>query len=193
MIGILGKKLGMSRIIDEKGNFVPVTYVQIMDNEVLQVKTVEKDGFSAIVLGFDAYKRQTKNKKYKHIKEIKVDDSSKYKLGQKINLNDLEDLKIADIVSFSKGKGFQGPVRRWNFKVARKTHGTKDARHGSTMSSSITGRSKPGIKMAGRMGGQKVTLKRRKIISVFAEKNIYAVKGPIPGANKGLVILKTIS
>lgn len=190
MLGILGKKLGMSRVLNEKGLFVPVTYVQSMPNEIIQVKTIDKDGYSAVVLGFDAYNKPSKNKKFKHVREVRVADDHSFKKGQTLSLADLGEFSEADISSISKGKGFQGPVRRWNFRVARKTHGTKYIRHGSTMSSAITGRSKPGIKMAGRMGGDKHTLRARKILNIDTKNHIYAVKGPVPGAADALVLLR---
>ena len=191
MTGILGKKIGMSRITVD-GNFVPVTYIEATPNEIVQVKTPEKDGYSALVLGFDAYARPTKNRKFKHVREVKVEDSSSYKVGDKVTLADLGEFAEGVITGVSKGKGFQGPVRRWNRRVARKSHGTKYIRHGSTMSSAITGRSKPGIKMAGHMGVDTVTLRNRKIVAVNTDKNVYAVKGAVPGAVNGLVVLHSI-
>ena len=190
MIGILGKKLGMSQIIQEDGKVVPVTYVHVLENEVLDIRTEEKNGYNALVLGIDPYNKPRKTKKYKHIKEVPIDNPSEIKLGQKITLKDLGECELVHITATSKGKGFQGPVRRWNRSIARKTHGTKFIRHGSTMSSSITGRSKPGIKMAGRMGTDKMTLRDRSVVEINQEKHIYAVKGGIPGAIHGLVILR---
>ncbi len=189
MIGILWKKIGMSRIVQDD-KFIPVTYVLVPENEVLQVRTVEKDGYNALVLWTNAYAKPRKTKKYKFIKEVPVEDSSIYKVGQMLTVKDLWDVTVANITGTSKGRGFQGTVKRYNHHVIRKTHGTKYARHGSTMSSCITGRSKPGIKMPGRMGTDQVTLKSRKIVAINIEKNVYAVQGAIPGANDGLVILK---
>ncbi len=190
MLGILGKKIGMSRVINEEGHFVPVTYIQAEPNEVIQVKTLEKDGYNAVSLGVDAYARPRKNKKYKFVREVLVDDSSQYKVGQKISLTDLGEIERATITAYSKGRGFQGGVKRWSFNVARKSHGTKDPRHGSTMNNCITGRSKKGNKMPGRMGNAQITLRDRKIILINTEKNVYAVKGPIPGALNGFIVLK---
>ena len=190
MSGILAKKIGMSRVILEDGVCVPVTYVQVLPNEVMQIKSPEKDGYSAIALGTDAYHKPGKNKKFKFLREVRCDDVSSYSLGQELSVKDLGDIKEVVVTAVSKGKGFQGPVRRWNRKVARKTHGTKYIRHGSTMSSAITGRSKPGIKMAGRMGSDTVTLKKRKVVSCLHNENIIAIKGPIPGSNGGLVIIR---
>lgn len=190
MTGILAKKIGMSRIMAENGNCVPVTYVQILENEIVQLKSEKKEGYSAITLGVDPYNKPSKNKKYKFVKELRVDDSAVYTLGQKLNLKDLGECSEVSVTAVSKGKGFQGPVKRWNRRVARKSHGTKYIRHGSTMSSAITGRSKPGIKMAGRMGGDTVTLKKREVVSLLPAKNICAIKGPIPGPNDSLVIIR---
>jgi len=190
MLGILGKKIGMSRIVLENGVFIPVTYVLAEGNEIIQIRTIEKDGYSALVLGFDAYAQPRKNKKYKFVKEVAVENTADYKVGDKISIADLGDLESVKITGISKGKGFQGGVRRWNFKVARKTHGTKDARHGSTMSSAITARAKPGIKMPGRMGLDQVTLRDRKVVAIDKEKNIYGVKGAIPGTLGSYVVLQ---
>ncbi|MBT4937284.1 50S ribosomal protein L3 [Candidatus Peregrinibacteria bacterium] len=189
MPGILGKKIGMSRIIIANGDCVPVTYIQVLANEVVQLKNKEKDGYSAIAVGVDPYSKPSKNKRFKFVRELRVDDSSLYSLGQKLELKDLGECSEVAITAVSKGKGFQGPVKRWNRRVARKSHGTKYIRHGSTMSSAITGRSKPGIKMAGRMGGDTLTLKKRSVLSLRQDKNICAIKGPVPGPSDGLVII----
>jgi len=189
MIGILWKKIGMSRIIQDD-KFIPVTYVLVPENEILHIRTIEKDGYNALVLWTDAYKKPRKTKKYKFIKEVLIEDSSNYKVWQMLTIKDLWDIETANITAVSKGKGFQGTVKRHKHHVIRKTHGTKYARHGSTMSSCITGRSKPGIKMPGRMGSDTVTLKSRKIVVINIEKNVYAVKGAVPWANDWLVILK---
>ena len=191
MIGLLGTKVGMSRVVSEEGHFIPVTYVKVDSNEVINIRTPEKNGYSALVLGVCPYAKKRKNKTYKFVREVPVDDVSNYKIGQKLDLNSIIDSKEAVITAFSKGKGFQGGVKRWNFRVARKTHGTKEGRHGSTMNNSITGRSKPGLKMSGRMGGDQVTLHQRKLIDINVEDGVCSVKGSVPGAANGLVILKT--
>lgn len=195
MSGILGKKLGMSRIVSADGNFVPVTYVEVLPNEVVQIRTPERDGYSALVLGIDPYARPSKNTKFKFIKEVPMADVSAYKVGQTITLADLGTFEEGHVTAISKGKGFQGGVRRWNFTIARKTHGQKYCRHGSTMSTAKKGgsRSRPGIHMSGHMGCETVTLRNRKIVAVYADKGVYAVKGAVPGAADSFVTLKIVN
>ena len=191
MTGILGKKLGMSRIVID-GAFVAVTYIHAEPNTVIQVKNPERDGYSAIVLGFDKYAKPSKNQIFKFTREIKVEDSSKFTVGQVISLADLPEFTKGHLTAISKGKGFQGPVKLWNRSPLRESHGSKYPRHGSTLTSARTGRSRKGLEMAARMGGEQITLKNRPIVAIYKEKNVFAVKGAIPGAADGFVVLHSI-
>lgn len=188
MLGIIGKKVGMAQLFLEDGNIVPVTYISCEPNTVHQVKSNEKDGIDALVLGAEKLKKEKKTKKFKILKEIS--GSVEAKKGDEVTVKIFEDGENVTVVGVSKGKGFQGPVRRHNFRVARRTHGTKDPRHGSTGACAMPGRSKPGIKMAGRMGNDKTTLRDKTIVRVDSDKNLIAIKGPVPGAKNSFVLLK---
>ncbi len=179
----------MAQVFEENGTMIPVTYILCEPNIVHQIKEEEKDGVNAIVLGADTLKKEKKTKKYKILREFSA-SKEELKKGDTIKTDIFENGEAVTIVSTSKGKGFAGQVRRHNFRVARKTHGTKEARHGSTGACAMPGRSKPGIKMAGRMGNNRVTLRNRTIVNVDTNKNIIAVKGPVPGAKNAYVLLK---
>ena len=191
MPGIIGKKLGMSQIIQDDGRVIPVTYVQCSPNEVVYVKTEEKDGYPAIVLGFDEYKNPSKNKKYKSIKEFRVESTDDYKKGQKITLDTLKEVEAVTVCSISKGKGFQGVIKRHNFSRGPETHGSNHHREpGSIGMCAKPGRVIKGKKMPGQMGNAQITLKNRSVVSLSLDKNLVAIKGPIPGASNGYIYLK---
>ncbi len=188
MSGIIGKKIGMAQIFEENGDFIPVTYISCEPNTIHQVKTAEKDGVDAVVIGADKLKKEKKTKKFKILREFT--GVSEGKKGDTITVDTFNAGDEITVISTSKGKGFQGPVKRHNFSVARRSHGTKEPRHGSTGACAMPGRSKPGIKMAGRMGNDKITLRNRKIVSIDTKRNLIAVKGPVPGGKNGFVLLK---
>ena len=190
MIGIIGRKIGMAQTFSEKGKAVPVTYIQCGQNTVYDIKTQDRDGYSAVVLGFEPLeKRATKTKKYSTMREFKGEVSGIEK-GNSVDVSIFESGEKVSLVGRSKGKGFQGRVRKHNARVARKTHGTKYIRHGSTGSACITGRSQKGLKMAGRMGNDQVTLHKREIVTVDAGRGLVAIKGGVPGAINSVVFLK---
>jgi large subunit ribosomal protein L3 len=190
MPGIIGKKLGMSQIIQDDGRVIPVTFVKCDPNEVVQVKTKDKDGYPAIVLGFDAYKNPSKNKKFKIVKEFRVEDIEGYKKGTKITIESLKEVESVNIISTSKGKGCQGVIKRHKFSRGPETHGSHHHREpGSIGMCAKPGRVMKGKKMPGHMGVQTVTLKSRPVITVSVEQNVIAIKGPIPGANTGYVYI----
>ena len=178
----------MAQIFQENGDMVPVTYLLCEPNTVYHVKTKEKDGNDAVVLGAEKLKKERKTKKFRILRELP--STGEEKRGDTVTVDIFEDGEKVTVVGTSKGKGFQGPVKRHNFRVARRTHGTKEPRHGSTGACAMPGRTKPGLKMAGRMGNAKVTLRDRHIIKVDAERNLIAVKGPVPGAINSFVLLK---
>lgn len=192
MSGILGKKIGMTRVIQDDGCVIPITVVKCDPNIVIQIKTTEKDGYPAVVLGFSQAKKPTKNKKFYHIKEFKVKEEKEYKKGDKITLEILKDREKVTVIGVSKGKGFQGVIKRHHFSRGPETHGSHQHRE----SGSIGARAKPGRvhkgkKMAGRMGGETVTLKNVPIVHLDITKNVVGLKGPIPGSIGSLVIIKT--
>ncbi len=191
MKGIIGKKMGMAQVFDENGKVIPVTYLSCEPNTVFDIKTVERDGYSSVVLGsYPLGKKETKTKKFKTLKEFSGDVSSDVVIGSSVDVSIFEEGESVSLVGTSKGKGFQGRVRRHNANVARKSHGTKAIRHGSSGSMCITARSQKGLRMAGRMGNDQVTLRSVEIVRVDAERSIIAVKGPVPGAINSIVFLK---
>ncbi len=193
MNGIIGKKMGMAQVFDENGKVIPVTYLLCEPNTVFGIKTVEKDGYSSIVLGAGALgKKATKTKKFRVLKEFSGEISEEVVVGAAVDVSIFEVGEKVSLVGVSKGKGFQGRVRRFNARVARKTHGTKAIRHGSSGSMCITARSQPGLKMPGRMGNKQVTLRSVEVVRVDVDRSIIAIKGPVPGSTNSIVFLKKI-
>ncbi len=180
----------MSQVLLEDGRSLPVTFIATEPNDIVQVKTVDNDGYAAVVLGCDPYNKPSKNKKYKKMKEFRIEENAEVKKGDKVNVGDFKDVEAVSITAVSKGKGFQGPVKRHNFSIARETHGTKYARHGSTGACAMPGRTKPGQKMAGHMGRDQVTLRKREVVLVDEAKNVIAIKGSVPGAPNTYVYIK---
>ncbi|MFA6549761.1 MAG: 50S ribosomal protein L3 [Candidatus Gracilibacteria bacterium] len=193
MVGILGKKLGMTRIIQDDGRVIPVTVIFCTPNTIEQVKTVEKDGYPAIVLGFNALKKPTKTSKFEHLREFKIaaTDVEKFKKGDLINLDSLKEVKEVTITGVSKGKGFQGVIKRHNFSRGPMSHGSHHHREpGSIGTRAKPGRVNKGKKMPGHMGLDTVTIKGVKIMHIDNEKHLLAIKGAVPGAKNNLVIIK---
>jgi len=189
MLGIIGKKLGMGQIIQKNGDMTAVTFVLCEENEVVQIKKAAKDNADGIILGAFPLKKPRKNKKFYNLKQFSFDQENLQK-GQKWNIKDLGEIKTLTITGISKGKGFQGGVKRHNFRTARKTHGTKEPRHGSTGACASPGRTKKGLKMAGHMGSEQVTLRGRKVVKVDEERNVIAIKGAVPGSIGSVLFLK---
>ena len=191
MAGIIGKKLGMSQVIQDDGRVIPVTYVTCEPNEVVQVKTEQTDGYPAIVLGFDAYKNPSKNKKYKAMKEFRVDNADHYKKGQKVSVDILKEVEKVTVTGSSKGKGYQGVMKRHNFAGGPGAHGSTFHREpGSVGMCAKPGRVIKGKKLPGQMGNAQVTLKNRPVVSVVTDKNVLAIKGCVPGAINSYVYIK---
>ncbi|MBI5421864.1 50S ribosomal protein L3 [Candidatus Peregrinibacteria bacterium] len=191
MPGIIGKKLGMSHIIQDDGRVIPVTFIQCQPNTVVQVKTQGNDGYPAIVLGFDAYKNPSKNQKFKCLKEFRVDNSETFQKGQLFDLTQLKDVETVTITGVSKGKGFQGVMKRHNFAGGPGSHGSHFHREpGSIGMRAKPGRVNKGHRMAGHMGSEQITISDRPLIKVIPEKQLIAVKGAVPGANSGYVFIK---
>jgi len=191
MPGIIGKKLGMSQVIQDDGRVIPVTYVACEPNEVVQVKTEQTDGYPAIVLGFDAYKNPSKNKKFKALREFRVEKPEDYKKGQKISVDILNGVNTVTVTAVSKGKGFQGVVKRYHFAGGLATHGSTFHREpGSIGCRAKPGRVNKGKRLPGHMGLGQITLKNRPVISVTADKNVLGIKGAVPGANNSYIYIK---
>lgn len=190
MSGIIGRKLGMSQVIAQDGAMMPVTYIEVFPNEVVQVKNAEKDGYTALVLGAFPVARPSKNKKFKTVKEFRF-DASEAKVGDKMEVAAFA--AIGDklmITGISKGKGFAGTVKRYNHNTARSSHGQKYTRHGTTMNGKSTAHSHKGIPMPGHLGTDTVTTRDREVLVIDSSRHIIGIKGPIPGAVNGTVFLK---
>ena len=191
---ILGSKVKMSQIFDEKGNHIPVTLVNAGPNRVLQVKTKEKDGYESIQIGFEELKKKKVkksliNKPFRYLREFKG-DISKYKEGQEINVSVFEEGDKIKVSGIAKGKGFQGGVKRWGMRGSPASHGHPAQRKIGSIGWSTIARVIKGKKMPGRMGGKRITVKNLKVIKVDKVNNILIVKGAIPGRRGTLLEIK---
>jgi large subunit ribosomal protein L3 len=202
MTGILGKKIGMTSIFDEKGEALPCTVIEAGPCFVAQIKTKEKDGYEALQIGFEEKKERLINKPLlghfkkanisgkRFLREFRDVDTSKYQLGAEIRVDSL--FAKGDIVSVqgkSKGRGFQGVVKRHHFGGGVQTHGQSDRMRapGSIGSSSYPSRVFKGMRMAGRMGGEKVTVKNLRVVQIIPESNLILILGSVPGYNNSYV------
>ena len=202
MKGILGKKLGMTQIFTEEGIVVPVTVVEAGPNVVTQVKTVEKDGYNAIQVGFEDAKEKSLNKPQKghlaaanvlkkHLKEFRVDAVEEFTVGQEIKADLFAAGEKIDVTGTSKGKGFQGPIKRHGQSRGPESHGSRyHRRPGSMGACSFPGRVFKNKKLAGHMGSFKVTVQNLEVVRVDADKNLILVKGAIPGPKGSMVTIK---
>ncbi len=204
-MGLLGRKIGMTRVYSEQGQAIPVTVIEAGPCVVLQKKTAAKEGYNAIQVGFGPKKEARLNKPeaghckaagkggFYHIREFSVTDPETYELGQEIQLTEV--LKIGDKVHISgksKGRGFQGVIKRHGFKGGRKTHGSMfHRRPGSIGCSAWPSRVVKGKKMPGRMGNDMLTRKNLTVIDIRPDENILLVKGSVPGASEGLLQIYT--
>ncbi len=222
---IIGKKIGMTQIFDEKGNVVPVTVVEAGPCVVAQIKTTENDGYEAIQIGFGDIKLKTQNgtgkgkrvrsAKFKDtpvnitkpmlghfnkanvapkktLREFRVADISAYSVGDVIKADAFAAGDKIDVIGTSKGKGYAGVIKRWNFQRLKETHGSGPvARHGGSMGACSTpSRVWKGKKMAGHLGVERVTVQNLKVVKVDVENNLIAIKGAVPGPNGGIVMIR---
>ena len=211
MAMLLGKKIGMTQIYDESGNMIPVTVIQAGPCTVMQVKTPDNDGYNALQLGLDdvkasrikkpqeghAKKANATSKRFVREWRLANGEETDYNAGDVINVSSFSDIKLVDVIGTSKGKGYAGVMKRHGFGGFPASHGTErkhrapgsisshasDAGHGGNV--------KKGKRMAGRMGGAKVTTKHHKLVSIDEEKNLLVVKGAIPGPSGGYVIVRS--
>ena len=204
MKGILGKKIGMTQIFDASGVLIPVTVIDVTENVVLQKKTVESDGYVATQLGFDNQFEQRANKAELGIakkvnvapkrfkKEILGEELTKFEVGQVVAAGDVfAEGETVDVQGISKGKGYQGVVKRWNAHIGPKGHGSGYHRQIGSMGSINPNRIKPGKHMAGRMGNETKTVQNLKVVKIIADKNVILVSGSVPGAKNSYVIVKS--
>lgn len=203
MKSILGKKIGMTQIFTEAGVIVPVTVVEAGPMVVTQLKSVEKDGYEAVQVGFGDIREKLLNKPQKghfakagvglkrHVKEFRTDKLADFELAQEINVSIFEEGEIVDVTGTSKGKGFQGPIKRHNQSRGPMSHGSRYHRGpGSMGAASDPSRVFKGKKLAGHMGSEQVTIQNLEIVKVDVENNLLLIKGAIPGPKKGLVVVK---
>lgn len=202
---ILGTKLGMSQVFAENGNLIPVTVIEAAPNVVVAVKTVESDGYNAIQLGYGEVKEKhlTKPMKgqfekagvapVKYLREVRTDDASSYTVGQTLAADVFAAGEIVDVIGTSKGKGFAGTIKRWNFRRGPETHGSKNHRQPASLGARMSGgggKVFKGKKMPGQMGGVRVTVQHLEVVRVDSERNLMLVKGGIPGPKGSLVMVQ---
>ena len=204
MKGIIGKKIGMTQIFDEKGNVIPVTVIETAGNVVTQVKTVETDGYNSIQLGYGDVKTKHINKPLeghfkkagvenkKHLREFRTDDVANYKVGDEVKADIFVAGEKVDVQGTSKGKGFQGVIRRHGQHRGPMTHGSMyHRRPGSMGQRSTPGRVFKGKKLPGHMGRVTVTIQNLEVVKVDTDKNVLLVKGSVPGAKGAILKVKS--
>ncbi len=200
--GIIGKKLGMTQLFDANGNVVPVTVIEAGPCVVAQKKTVENDGYDAVQVGYGDLKASKVNKPMKGhfakndvapkkvLREFRLADCSSVNVGDIIKADTFAEGDSVDVCGTSKGKGYAGVVKRWNFSRLKESHGTGPVhRHGGSLGVIDPARVFKGKKMAGHLGNERVTVQNLKVVKVDAENNIIAVKGAVPGPKGGIVVL----
>ncbi|HHZ02963.1 MAG TPA: 50S ribosomal protein L3 [Tissierellia bacterium] len=203
MKAILGRKIGMTQVFTEDGNVVPVTVIESGEMVVVQKKTEEKDGYNAIQVGFGDIKLKNVNKPKKghfdkanvepkrFLKEFRVDNIDDYEVGQKIGVDIFQPGEKVDVTGISKGKGFQGVIKRHGHARGDMSHGSKFHRlRGSLGASAGVGKVVKGMKAHGHMGNKKVTVLNLEVVRVDADKNVILLKGAVPGPKKGLIKIR---
>ena len=201
--GILGRKLGMTQVFSKEGKLIPVTVVEVEPNVVTQIKTTETDGYEAIQLGFDTKREKLSNKAEnghvakantapkRFFKEIRGVDVSKYQLGQELTVEVFEEGEMVDVSGISKGKGFQGVIKRYNQSRGPMGHGSQYHRGVGSLGTMRPMRVFKGKKLPGHMGHVSVTMQNLEVVSVIPEENVILIKGNVPGPKKSLVIIKS--
>ena len=200
---IIGKKLGMTQIFDEKGNVVPVTLIEAGPCVVAQKKTVENDGYAAIQLAYKDAKKKHLTKAEaghfekagvalkRHLKEFRLEDTSAYETGSVVTVDTFAAGEKVDITGITKGRGYTGAIKRWNLHKLRMTHGVGPVhRQSGSMGVIDPARIFKNKKMAGQYGNEQVTIQNLHVVKIDAEKNLIAVKGAVPGAKGGIVFVR---
>lgn len=201
--GILGKKVGMTQIFTESGELIPVTVVEATPNVVLQVKTVETDGYEAIQVGYQDKREVLSNKPAKghvakantapkrFIKEFKNVELGEYEVGKEIKVDVFQAGDVVDVTGTTKGKGFQGAIKRHGQSRGPMSHGSRYHRRPGSMGPVAPNRVFKNKRLAGRMGGDRVTIQNLEVVQVVPEKNVILIKGNVPGAKKSLITIKS--
>ena len=202
MKGLIAKKVGMTQVFDESGNLIPVTVIRIDPNTVIATRTKERNGYDAVVLGIDDVKESRVTKAYKNqfaeniapkrtLKEFR-DFEKEVKVGDQIGIELFDGTRFLDVTSTSKGKGFQGVMKRWGFHGGRASHGSKFHREaGGTGQSTTPGHTFKNIKMPGRMGSKKVTIQNLQVVKTDADLKVIMVRGAVPGNKDCTLIVKS--
>lgn len=193
-VGILGTKLGMTQVFDEEGRAIPVTVVQAGPCTVTQIKTSQTDGYSAVQIGYGEVSTKALSKPelghlsktgaspLRHLQEYRLEGSANLELGQQVKADTFEAGQVVDVIGTSIGRGFAGYQKRHNFKRGPMAHGSKNHRlPGSTGAGTTPGRVYPGKRMAGRLGGTRVTIRQLTVVRVDSERNLLLIKGAVPG------------
>ncbi len=201
---LIGKKIGMTQLFEESGRATPVTVIEAGPCPIVQVKTAEKEGYSAIQIGFLNAKQNRVTRPMKGhfskantapqriLREVRVDDTSEYNVGDSLNVGVFEGVAKVHVTGTTKGRGFAGTVRRHGFRVGRRTHGNKSHREpGSVGQCATPSRIFKGKRLPGRMGGVTRTIKNLPVVQIDAENNLIFVKGAVPGANNEVVFIRT--
>nr|WP_274376844.1 50S ribosomal protein L3 [Acidothermus cellulolyticus] len=205
MKGLLGEKLGMTQVFDESGRVIPVTVVRAGPCVVTQVRTPDRDGYSAVQLGYGAVDPRRVNKPLaghfraagvtprRYLAEVRTGDAAEYTVGQEVTVEIFTPGQRVDVAGVSKGKGFAGLMKRHNFRGLPDSHGTerKHRSPGSIGACATPGRVFKGLRMAGRMGGRRVTVQNLAVQAVKPEENLLLLQGAVPGPNGGLVYVRT--
>ena len=202
--GILGKKVGLTQYFTEAGELIPLTVVEVTPNVVLQLKTIENDGYEAVQLGFDDLREVLSNRPAKghvakanatpkrFIREFNNVELSEYEVGQEITVDVFKAGDIVDVTGTSKGKGFQGAIKRHGQSRGPMAHGSRyHRRPGSMGGASFPSRVFKGKALPGQMGGDRITIQNLEVVKVDAERNVILIKGNVPGSKKSLVEIKT--
>lgn len=201
--GILGRKIGMTQVFAENGNLIPVTVIEAADNVVLQKKTIEADGYAAVQVGFETKRDKVSNKPEKghvakantapkrFVREFRGEGLAAYEVGQEVKVEIFAEGEIVDVTGISKGKGFQGVIKRHGQSKGPMAHGSRYHRRPGSMGPVAPNRVFKGKKLAGRMGGEQVTVQNLEIIKVDVERNLLLVKGNVPGPRKALLKIKS--
>lgn len=200
--GILGKKIGMTQIFAESGALIPVTVIEVTPNVVLQKKTVEKDGYNAVQLGYADKKAKQANKAEtghakaantapkRFVKEIAGEEMLAFEVGNEVKGNIFVEGELVDVTGTSKGKGYAGVIKRWNAHIGPKAHGSGYHRGIGSMGSINPARIKPGKHMAGRLGGETTTVQNLEFVKYDEENNVILIKGNVPGAKNSFVVVR---
>lgn len=198
-IGLLGRKVGMTQVFQPDGTMVPVSVLAIEPNTVTLVRTPERDGYSAVQVGTGTAKRLTRPRlgqlkglpRVRHVRETRVEEDAGYEVGQTLRVDVFEAGEQVDITGVSKGKGFAGTIKRHHFRRGPETHGSDSHRApGSIGGGTTPGKVLKGTGMAGRMGNERVTVKKATILRVDTERDLLLVKGPVPGPRNALVMVR---